>query len=227
MAGHEARSVFDWENFHSLNSYQSSSSSQQPKIQLKEWSMVGIRDSLPKDDFSVFPPSNHENLWLPSIEGNERGSPVSFQSNSPSSSFRSSQSSSSFSSFSLSDDETSHPQSPSPSDCQIRKSMAASKWMAFGVQILRSRIAAMTSSIWPNAARRTAVWLFSPAGRIGLLVTLWWLYKRLRQRRLRHSTEQLKMMIKEKDKKISQLLQQVAQLNRSMLLAQQKVLPSN
>ncbi|XP_023524923.1 uncharacterized protein LOC111788705 [Cucurbita pepo subsp. pepo] len=227
MAGHEARSVFDWENFRSLNSYQSSSSSQQPKIQLKEWSMVGIRDSLPKDDFSVFPPSNHENLWLPSIEGNERGSPVSFQSNSPSSSFRSSQSSSSFSSFSLSDDETSHPQSPSPSDCQIRKSMAASRWMAFGVQILRSRIAAMTSTIWPNAARRTAVWLFSPAGRIGLLLTLWWLYKRLRQRRLRHSTEQLKMMIKEKDKKISQLLQQVAQLNRSMLLAQQKVLPSN
>lgn len=199
MAGDEPRSVFDCESFPSLNSYQSSSSSQPRKIELKEWSMVVIRDSLPNDDFSVFPPSNHENLQPPSIEEDERESPVSFQSNSPSSSFRSSQSSSSFSSFSFSDDETSHPQSPKPSDCQIRKSMAASRWMAFGVQILRSRFTALASTIWSNAARRTAFWLFSPAGRIGLLVTLWWLYKRARQRRLRQSTEQLKMMIKEKD----------------------------
>lgn len=58
-------------------------------------------------------------------------------------------------------------------------------------------------------------------------MTLLWLYKRARNRRLRQSTEELKMMIKEKDEKISQLLQQVAQLNRSLLLAQQKVLPSN
>lgn len=199
MAGDEARSVFDCENFPSLNSYQSSSSSHRRKIELKEWSMVVIRDSPPNDDFSVFPPSNHENLPPPSIEEDERGSPVSYQSNSPSSSFRSSRSSSSFSSFSFSDDETSHPQSPKPSDSQIRKSMAASRWMAFGVQILRSQITAMASTIWSSTARRTAFWLFSPAGRIGLLVILWWLYKRVRQRRLRRSTEQLKLMIKEKD----------------------------
>lgn len=42
-------------------------------------------------------------------------------------------------------------------------------------------------------------WLFSPAGRIALLMTLLWLYKRARNRRLRQSTEELKMMIKEKD----------------------------
>lgn len=199
MAGDEARSVFDCENLPPLNSYQSSSSSQQRKIEFKEWSMVVIRDSLPNDDFSVFPPSNHENLQPPSIEEDERGSPVSFQSDSTSSSLRSSQSSSSFSSFSYSDDEISHPQSPKPSDCQIRKSMAASRWLLFGVQILRSRITAMASTIWPNGARRTAFWLFSSAGRIGLVVTLWWLYKRARQRRLHRSTEQLKMLIKEKD----------------------------
>ncbi|XP_038894063.1 uncharacterized protein LOC120082810 [Benincasa hispida] len=208
MADDESRSVFDWENF-----------LQQRKIESKEWSMVVIRDSLPNDDFSVFPPSKHENLHPPLVEEEERGSPVSFQSNSPSLSFRSSQSSSSFSSFSFSDDEISHPHSPKPSESQIRKSMAASRWLPFALQILCSRITAM--------ARRTAFWLFSPAGRIGLLVTLLWLYKRARKRRLRQSTEQLKMMIKEKDEKISQLLQQVAQLNRSLLLTQQRVLPSN
>ncbi|CAK9312258.1 unnamed protein product [Citrullus colocynthis] len=208
MADDESRSIFDWENF-----------PLQRKIESKEWSMVVIRDSLPDDDFSVFPPSKHENLQPPSIEEDERGSPVSFQSNSPSSLFSSSQSSSSFSSFSFSDDEISHPHSPKPSDCQIRKSITASRWLLFGVQILRSRITAM--------ARRTAFWLFSPAGRIALLMTLLWLYKRARKRRLRQSTEELKMMIEEKDEKISQLLQQVAQLNRSLLLAQRKVLPSN
>lgn len=201
MACDEARSVFDCENFPSLNSSVSPSASRLRKIELKEWSMVVIRDSLPRNDFAVFPPSNHENLQPPSNEEDERGSPVSFQSNSPSTSFRSSQSSSSFSSFSFSDDESSHSQSqsPKPSDCQIRKSMAASRWMVYGIQILRARIAAMASTIWSNTARRTAFWLFSPAGRIGLVVSLWWLYKRARQRRLRQSSEQLRMIIKEKD----------------------------
>lgn len=205
MAGDETRSVFDWENFPSSNSSVSPSASRLRKIELKEWSMVVITDSRPNNDFSVFPPSNHENLHCPSNEEDERGSPVSFQSNSPSTSFRSSQSSSSFSSFSFSDDETSHSHSPKPSDCQIRKSMAASRWMVYGVQILRARITAMASTIWSNTARRTAFWLFSPAGRIALVVTLWWLYKRARQRRLRQSSEQLRMIIKEKDK-VCQLL---------------------
>ncbi|KAL4012757.1 hypothetical protein IC575_029871 [Cucumis melo] len=210
MADDESRSVFDWGNFPPFNSYQSSS-------------MVVIRDSPPKYDFSVFPPSKHENLQPPSIGEDERGSPVSFQSNSPSSSFRSSQSSSSFSSFSFSDDEASHPHSPKPSGSQIQKPMVTSRWLLWGFQILRLRITAMASTIWSNAA----FWLFSPAGRIGLLVTLLWLYERARKRRLRRSTNQLKMMMKEKDEKISQLMQQVAQLNRSLILAQQKVLPSN
>ncbi|XP_011649918.1 uncharacterized protein LOC105434678 [Cucumis sativus] len=210
MAGDESRSVFDWGDFPPFTSHHSSS-------------MVVIRDSPPKDDFSVFPPSKHENLQPPSLQEDERESSVSFQSNSPSSSFRSSHSSSSFSSFSFSDDEASHPHSPKPSDSQIQKPMVASRWLLLGVQILRPRITAMASTIWSNAA----FWLFSPAGRIGLLVTLLWLYKRARKRRLRRSSEQLKMMIKEKDEKISHLMQQVAQLNRSLILAQQKVLPSN
>ncbi|XWS37323.1 hypothetical protein CRYUN_Cryun19dG0033100 [Craigia yunnanensis] len=56
--------LFEWEKFHSINHHkQKQSSNPKTNHQIKQqWSLVMIRDSLPHNDFSIFPPINHENL---------------------------------------------------------------------------------------------------------------------------------------------------------------------
>ncbi|GMJ05774.1 hypothetical protein HRI_004246600 [Hibiscus trionum] len=56
--------LFEWDNLNSINHQNPEKSSKsKPNPQIKQqWSMVMIRDSLPRSDLAIFPPINHENL---------------------------------------------------------------------------------------------------------------------------------------------------------------------
>ncbi|PON70359.1 hypothetical protein TorRG33x02_257250 [Trema orientale] len=198
-----------------------------PKAHLRESTMVLIRDSLPNNDFSVFPPINHENL----LSKEEQQDPfpqtppappsLSF---SPSSSSSLSSSLSSSSSFSPSDSDASDPESPLASDSRLKISAEENWWVAFGFEVLRSKLRRFASSAFGgNGAFRWKAWSFtSGAGIAAVVVMLWSLFMRAR---LRRRQESLRLIIKEKDEKINKLLHQIAQMNE-LLIARHRFLAS-
>nr|XP_004299331.2 PREDICTED: uncharacterized protein LOC101296664 [Fragaria vesca subsp. vesca] len=145
---------------------------------------------------SVFPPINHENLHLPT---------------SPS---LSSSSSSSLSSFSPSDSDESGPVSPTKVNTQVGKCSELRSWVGLGVGLLRSRILGIGGLV-----KR---WGFSSGYVVAVVFMVWSFYLRVKQRRYRRRCE---LVIKEKDEKISKLLNQIAQLNE-VLVARHRVLAS-
>lgn len=184
----------------------------------KLWTMVVIRDSLPKTEFTVFPPTNHENLH-PSLHNTVPVSP----SLSSSSSLASSSSSSS---FSPSDSDQSDPDSPVASDSPIRRTDEARWWVRIGLEVMRCRILRLVSSFGGNGV----VWLKASffgsgsgiAAAAAVAVIIWSLYVRARQRR---KMENLMVVVREKDQKINQLLHQIALLNE-VLITRHRVLAS-
>lgn len=176
---------------------------------IKPWTMVVIRDSLPKTEFTVFPPNNHENLH-PSLHNTVPVSP----SLSSSSSLASSSSSSS---FSPSDIDQSDPDSPVASDSRGRRTVEARWWVRIGLEVLRCRILRLVSSFgengvvwWKASFFGSGAWIAAAA----VAVMIWSLYVRARQRR---KIENLMVVVREKDQKINQLLHQIAQLNEVLI----------
>ncbi|XP_015571986.1 uncharacterized protein LOC107260914 [Ricinus communis] len=176
----------------------------------KQYSLVVIRDHSSTNhnsaaaDFSVFPPSNHENLTPSHFNHDPKHHPPP----SPSSPL----------SFlpSVFDDDSPSPPPPPPPPVTLLP-----KWWSFAVQILRSRIGPYFGC---STVKCSAFWSFK---NVALVVTavFWWLCVRLRQQRRRKSVEHLMQIINEKDKKIMQLLNQIAQMNE-VFLTRHKVLAS-
>ena len=173
------------------------------KIQLKEWSMVVIRDSPTHDDCSIFPPINHENL--PISEQNEQH-PLSPPSSSSSSSSPSSSSpppnpfsSSSSLSSSPSDSTASDPQpAPPPSDSRMKRAGEVTRWIGVGLEVIRCKVFALVSSFRNYDATKGAFWSFSPVA--AAAAVFWMLFMQARRRRRRmESKGRLMQAIKEKD----------------------------
>lgn len=179
----------------SLNNCEQSHLSDPQNTCFKHWSMVVIRDTLPNNDCSVFPPINHENL----NHHEEQDRPLS-PSLSSSSSPSSSSSLSSSSSFSHSDTDSSDPESPGPSDTQVLETVGkANLWLSIDFEVLRSKLLAFASSFGYNGGGiRGRIQSFcSTAGIVATAVMFWSLYMRGRHRR--RSRENLMLLVKEKD----------------------------
>ncbi|CAL0307195.1 unnamed protein product [Lupinus luteus] len=172
-------------------------------------SMVLIRDT---NEFSVFPPNNHENLQIFSNHNS-----IHESTSSPSSS-------SSSSSFSPSDSD-----SVSPFNSQLRKGAHFVAWMSFGIHILRSKLYAIVSSFRNSASERRVVSSIGvPAGVVVMLCWIvmrfwWWVRKWRKKRSFKQNQIRLINTIKEKDEIIAKLLNQIAQMNE-LLIARHKAL---
>ncbi|KAJ9677471.1 hypothetical protein PVL29_022454 [Vitis rotundifolia] len=152
------------------------------------------------EDCSIFPPSNHEGLPIQSQN----------QQDPPSSSTLS---------------------SSLPSHLNVRGTtlgFGLTRWFAFGLRHLRSKLLAIASSFRHYANTRPTLWPFGPASGVITALVLAFFFITLRQRRRRrpHSWEgtldHLMLHIKERDEKIIQLLYQIIQMNE-VLLAHHRV----
>ena len=190
----------NWEHNQSSNLLPHLPSSENQKIKLQQWSMVAIRDVRHDHDCSVFPPINHENLSFSLLSHQYEHAPESPSSSSTSSS----SSSSSRSSFSPSDTDTWGPSPPSlqpPSKSQVQKTGDFTGWMNIGLQILRSKAYAMVTSCQSFAASKGAIGSIAPLATA--VITLWWMYTRVRRwlrwRRQTQRENNLMTIIKQKD----------------------------
>lgn len=209
----------------------------------RRWSMVVIRES-PVDGcpdgkdgvLSVFPPSNHENLLVPSGPCDEQRSPCSILPPSsdllpsPSQFFTSSSSSSSSSScsssFSPSDVDEELQEEPRPSDSavQVGEPGRATWLLRLGFRVWGSKVFGAMSSFFGRGAARGGLFWLSVAS---AAAALWWVCARFRLLRLRHRerVDGLMRVVKERDEKIAHLLHQIAQMSE-VLLSRHKALIS-
>ncbi|XP_055961300.1 uncharacterized protein LOC130015364 [Mercurialis annua] len=202
---------------------------------LKDWrknsfskecfSMVVIRDhssatssdttahhAVSGEDLTIFPPSNHENLLPSSFNSDPKYfpsspmSPLSF----PQSDF---------------EDPPPSPTPPPPPPPQPPVTLLP-QWWSLAFEILRSRIGNVGLFFGCSTGKRSpSFWSFKNVAFVATVV-LWWFSVRLRRRRrTRKSVEHLMEIVNEKDKKIMELLNQVAQMNE-VLLSRHKVLAS-
>ncbi|CAK7322816.1 unnamed protein product [Dovyalis caffra] len=152
------------------------------------------------DDFSIFPPSNHENLKI--HLNDDHPAPPS-------------------SNLSPLQSQSSH-LNPPPSPSSVSQ---LPRWWIFTLQILRSKMASIGSYFGCIDGKGRAFW---SSGNVGLavMVVVWWLCVRVRRHwRRKQTVGRLLQFIGEKDKKIIQLLNQIAQMNE-VLLTYHKVMAS-
>ncbi|XP_028763547.1 uncharacterized protein LOC114721835 [Neltuma alba] len=191
-------------------------SSKLQQTQLRDCSMVVIRDIRQHNDCSVFPPVNHENLHISSLS--HQCDDISI---SPSpSSISSSSFSRSESSFSPSDTDACGISSSLPSDSPVEKIDGFNGWMRIGLKTLRWKLFAMINSYRNFASNRSVILSIGPA--VSTVILAWWICIRvwcwLKERRRRKQRENhLMTIIKEKDKRIAQLLERIMQMNEVLI----------
>ncbi|CAN4088425.1 unnamed protein product [Withania somnifera] len=190
-------------------------------------------------DFTVFPPVNHENLYISTNSVNQ----IRSQSSSPpfpSSPSLSSLSSSSFSpthrdnddssySFAASDSNMVDPpksvaESPRPA---ARAACYRGRWWNLGLQVLFSRVAGIAMLRWSfNLAQRAVMIILSPFGMGAMLVMF--AYFRWRRRLIRgQSGEELRRIIRANNERINQLLSQIAEMNQVFAAMHKRNLSKN
>ncbi|XP_057952467.1 uncharacterized protein LOC131146726 [Malania oleifera] len=184
----------------------------------KERVMVVIGDSLSRD-CSVFPPINHEGLFASSECCPDQNSPPSSLPPPPPKPTVSP--SSPVASFSMLDANGVDPRSSLCDSRRVRLNAEVSGWLNFGLELLRSKILGVASSLRYFAAFRGAIWLFASTAGTVTAAFLWFLYLMARRRHRRVAREEcvdhLIALIKEKDEKIIQLLHQIAQMNQVLV----------
>lgn len=150
------------------------SSKPQEITQSKQWSMVVIRDSLRRNDLSIFPPANHENLQISTQEIQKLQNPSS-KSTLPS----------------PCESDVSEV-SPVPSD------RGFTSWVDVAFRALRAKVISIPSLL---GLARGAFWSFHRVAGMATVVLIWWLRMRARRRRWQHreSIDHLKTVIREKD----------------------------
>ncbi|GFP87458.1 hypothetical protein PHJA_000889500 [Phtheirospermum japonicum] len=186
------------------------------------WSMVAIRNHLDNDNNNppiIFPPINHENLHISTekiLQIHADNQPHSF---SDSDSDLDSDSNSS-TSFSLSD---SSPSPPSPlisvSDLTESPASDAAGWFDSWMKILCAKVRLFCGSF---ISSRGVFLTFRSASFTAVLMAFLYFRWRRRLRDAEESKGRLIGIIKERDEKINQLLDQISQMNQ-ILLAFQRV----
>lgn len=166
----------------------SKSKPQQSEItESKQWSMVVIRDSLRRNDLSVFPPANHENLQI-SAQQNQR-------------------------------EQKSSPKKTvvipkELNEISLVSNQALTGWVDAAYRIWRAKINTIPTFL---DAARGAFCSYYPVAGIASVVVVWWWFGARRRSQQGESVDHLKMIIKEKDEKIIQLLHQIAQMNELLV----------
>ncbi|XP_027154096.1 uncharacterized protein LOC113753997 isoform X1 [Coffea eugenioides] len=178
---------------------------------------VVIKDSFFTTDRAIFPPSNQENLPVVSLTKDQL---IEEQQQSHIEEQQQLHPSSSPASLSSDGDHQS----------EVEEAKVENKdgnWIKRGLGFFSSGIEKIVSRMRNCADRRASTWLFASAttgvGAMLLVVVLYRRAKRWRGQALpAESKQHLRLLIREKDQKINQLLHQVIQLN-DMLLARRRV----
>lgn len=158
-------------------------SSRSPTAQSEEASMAVIRNYLSLES-SIFPPINHEGLFLYPSPSRPLSSPP------PPPRLDSS---------SLASGKEVDPPSP-PCDSRVYLARDFSGWLSFGLELFRSKVVGITYAIRNYAVSKRAFWSFSSAAGIVTAVFVWFLHARARRRRRRRkSIDYLIILIKERD----------------------------
>lgn len=167
-----------------------------------EFPMVIITDN--KDEFSIFPPINHENLQLFTNQQIPQSKSLPSPSSSPS--------------FSPSDCDAWEEEClslSSPFDSSLRKGCDFIGWLSIGFQILRSKLVSAVSSF---RNRGGANWSFGLRAATVLFIVMVLIRRRKNRRRtLTPNESRLMQIIMEKEGKIAQLLHQIAQMNEILI----------
>ncbi|KAL3640547.1 hypothetical protein CASFOL_015515 [Castilleja foliolosa] len=195
--------------------------SQPPKI---PWSMVTIRNHLDNDNNNppiIFPPINHENLHISTekiLHVHADNQQHSFSDSISDSDLDSDSNSSS--TFSPSN---SSPSPPSPlvlaSDLTVTPAYAAPGWFDSWMKILCAKVRLFCSSF---VSSRGVFLTFRSAAFTAVLMAFLYFRRRRRMRNGEESKGRLIGIIKERDEKINQLLDQISRMNQ-VLLAFQRV----
>lgn len=190
-------------------------------------------------EFAVFPPVNHENLYISTNSVHQTHSQLSSPPF-PSSPSLSSLSSSSFSpshrdnddssySFAASDSNVVDPLKSAPDGPRppARAACYPGRWWNLGLQVLFSRAAGITMLRRGfNSARRAVMIVLSPFGMVAILVMF--AYFRWQRRLIRgQSGEELRRTIRAKDERINQLLSQIADMNQVFVAMHKRNLSKN
>ncbi|PIA62860.1 hypothetical protein AQUCO_00200703v1 [Aquilegia coerulea] len=208
-----------WEPFPSqqpsFQPHSSSSSLQQQQVQAqtREWEMVEHRRNEDEDedddfDFSIFPPSNHEGLHIPSHHQQQQQHHVADveQYSSP-----------------LPEPQP-QPQSnvnqEQPLDSLIDAKKMLMKNLRLGVEVISSNIFRVVSLCHYYARRRMRNWSSSVyvggfSFTMALLMSFWFFkWQRWRRRESREEKiDQLFQLVRHQDEKMNQLLDQISYLN--------------
>ncbi|XP_004236026.1 uncharacterized protein [Solanum lycopersicum] len=202
-------------------------------------SMFEIRDNTlhkSSGEFAVFPPVNHENLYI-SVNSVQKTHSQSSSPPFPSSPSVSSLSSSSFSPSHRDNDDSSYsfaasdsnvvdplksvPDSPRP---PARAACNGGRWWNLGLQVLFSRSSILNRGF--TSARRAVTIVLSPFGMAAILVMF--AYFRRRRRLIRaQNGEELRRTIRAKDERINQLLSQIAEMNQVFVAMHKRNLSKN
>lgn len=202
-------------------------------------SLLSIRDyPLHKSsgDFAVFPPLNHENLYISTNSVHQ----IHSQSFSPPFPSSPSLSSSSFSPSHRDNDDSSYafaasdsnvedppksvPDSPRPA---TRAACYRGRWWNLGLQLLFSRVSGIAMLRRGFSSARWALMIIlSPFGMAAILVMFAYFHRRRRLIRGQNG-EELRRTIKAKDERINQLLSQIAEMNQVFVAMHKRNLSKN
>ncbi|KAL2516089.1 uncharacterized protein Fot_30060 [Forsythia ovata] len=203
-----------------------------PPLPSTPWSMVAIRDYGEDNNHPtiIFPPINHENLQIstnsppiskefPQIHSKPSitSSPYNDE-NSESDSYSYSDSDSNSSATFSPSDSSAVSASPSLLSPKARSAADIALWFDSWVEILRSKVNNTMSLIWSNLALTRRVSLTCLSATVAAMLLAFLYFRRRRRFRAQEDkTNQLIRIIKEKDEKISQLLDQIAGMNEALL----------
>ncbi|KAJ4972928.1 hypothetical protein NE237_006102 [Protea cynaroides] len=180
------------------------------------WEVVLRRQTPSVDDYSIFPPSNHEGLHVPFPDGRQEQEVAEED---PESEVEASTSTST----SGTDIEV---LTPRLSDSSLRFAGDVVKQLRFGLEFLCSNFFRLASSVRSRVIRgRTINWSFASSIGVAAALLSSLLYmgvRRWRRRILLEKLDRLILLVQEQDEKISRLSQQITQMN-DLLLARHTV----
>ncbi|CAN4086306.1 unnamed protein product [Withania somnifera] len=184
-------------------------------------------------DFTVFPPVNHENLYI-SVNSVQKTHSRSSSPPFPSSPSSLSLSSSSFSPSHRDNDDSSYSFAASdsnlvdpPQSVTARAACYRGSWWNLGLQVLISRVSGIAILRQGfSSARRAVEIILSPFGMAVMLMMLAYFRRRWRLNR-GQSAEELRCIIRAKDERINQLLSQIAEMNQVFVAMHKRNLSKN
>ncbi|KAF5740912.1 hypothetical protein HS088_TW11G00992 [Tripterygium wilfordii] len=153
---------------------------------ISEWETITVRDNYIKDNLNVFPPNNHEGLQTSPPDDHQHSSSISSLSSSP----------------------------------VVEERSDNDNWrrLRSRFEILKSGIVRLADRVGCCVIAGKCYWSFGGSV-AGGVVLLWLLYRRVWRWRVRICDDrknqvcQLLLLVKERDKKINELLLQIAHMN--------------